>query len=134
MRYHFIISEFFNAYDELTPTIVNSYLDLEGTKLTSLGQLTEVRGNLYLERLPLKSLGNLTKVRGLLNLYKSKITALGNLIYVGVDLNLHHTSIVSLDNLKEIGNHVYCTNKNHAKILSQNSPKFKNKIQPPVIR
>lgn len=44
MRCHFIIAEFFNAYDELTPTHVYTRLDFRGTKVISLGNL---RYNLY---------------------------------------------------------------------------------------
>ena len=39
-------------------------LDLSGTKIESLGNLTSVGGNLYLSGTDIKSLGNLTSVGG----------------------------------------------------------------------
>ena len=46
------------------PSVYGGHLDLEGTKVTSLGNLKEVGSNLYLRGTQVKDLGNLKEVRG----------------------------------------------------------------------
>lgn len=79
MRHHFIIAEFFDAYDELTPTHVNDRLDFLYANITSLGNLKWVGGWLDIEGTNVTSLGNLEYVIAHLNIRKTKINSLGNL-------------------------------------------------------
>jgi hypothetical protein len=50
------------------PYSIGGNVDLEGTPIKSLGNLTSVGGSLYLENTPVKSLGNLKSVGGYLYL------------------------------------------------------------------
>ena len=68
-------------------------LDLRGTEITSLGNLTSVGGDLYLVGTPITSLGNLTSVGGNLYSRETPITSLGNLTSVGGYLDLRETPI-----------------------------------------
>ena len=77
-------------------------LDLRGTEITSLGNLTSVDGYLDLQRTPITSLGNLTSVGGYLSLYGTPITSLGNLTSVGGDLFLRGAPIAGKYTKKEI--------------------------------
>ena len=77
-------------------------LNLQGTPITSLGNLTSVRRFLDLYETPITSLGNLTSVGGFLNLCGTPITSLGNLTSVGGNLNLDETPITSLGNLTSV--------------------------------
>lgn len=83
MRHHFIIAEFFDAYNELTPTQITHHVDLRKTKITSLGNLEYVRGSLNLQHLKSINLGNLHYVRGSLSIEDTNITSLGKLAFVG---------------------------------------------------
>ncbi len=58
-------------------------LDLYGTQIESLGNLTSVGGSLDLMETPIESLGNLTSVGGSLDLMETPIESLGNLTSVG---------------------------------------------------
>jgi len=89
---------------------ISDNLDLEGTPIQSLGNLTSVRGDLYLEDTSIKSLGNLTSVGGSLYLYGTPIQSLGNLQSVGSYLNLRNTPIESLGNLQSVEGDLYLTN------------------------
>ena len=77
-------------------------LDLRGTPITSLGNLTSVGGYLDLNKTEITSLGNLTSVGGYLDLDKTKITSFGNLTSVGGDLDLYETPIASKYTKEEI--------------------------------
>ena len=65
-----------------------------------------IMGDLDLGGTPIKSLGNLTSVGGNLNLYVTPIESLGNLTSVGGDLNLYGTPISKKYSEKEIRNMV----------------------------
>jgi hypothetical protein len=77
-------------------------LDLEYSKIESLGNLTSVGGYLNLRFSEIKSLGNLTSVGGYLYLYGSKIEDLGKLKYVGGDLILRHITLLEKYTEEEI--------------------------------
>ena len=81
-------------------------LDLVGTSIESLGNLTSVDGYLDLRNTPIESLGNLTSVGGDLDLFKSSIESLGNLTSVGGYLDLRNTPISKKYSEKEIRNMV----------------------------
>ena len=78
-------------------------LELYGTNIESLGNLTSVGGVLNLRRTNIESLGNLTSVGGGLNLDRTNIKSLGNLTSVGGNLDLYGTNIKSLGNLTSVG-------------------------------
>jgi hypothetical protein len=82
---------------------IDGDLDLSGTPIESLGNLTSVGGYLFLSATPIKSLGKLTSVGGGLSLISSSIKSLGNLTTVGNTLVLSQTPIESLGNLKSVG-------------------------------
>ena len=70
------------------------YLNLRGTNIESLGNLTSVGNSLDLRTTNIESLGNLTSVGGSLNLIGcKKLTSLGNLTSVGGILDLKRTPI-----------------------------------------
>ena len=81
-------------------------LELYGTPIKSLGNLTSVGGDLYLGYTSIESLGNLTSVGGYLSLGNSSIESLGNLSSVGGDLDLRNTPISKKYSEKEIRNMV----------------------------
>jgi hypothetical protein len=75
--------EYFGGWDGLQKYLkkkgnplysINGDLDLRGTPIKSLGNLTSVGGNLDLEGTPIKSLGNLTSVGGYLDLRRTPIS------------------------------------------------------------
>ena len=68
-------------------------LDLEDTRIQSLGNLTSVGGGLYLSYSKIESLGNLTSVGGNLDLNGVNIQSLGNLTSVGGWLDLEGTPL-----------------------------------------
>ena len=72
---------------------IDDDLDLNGTKIESLGNLTSVGGYLTLFMTPIKSLGNLTSVDDDLDLNRTSIESLGNLTSVGGYLDLRYTPI-----------------------------------------
>jgi hypothetical protein len=69
------------------------YLNLRGTNIESLGNLTSVGNSLDLRTTNIESLGNLTSVGGNLDLRYNKIKSLGNLTSVGGILDLKRTPI-----------------------------------------
>lgn len=70
------------------------YLNLRGTNIESLGNLTSVGNSLDLRTTNIESLGALTSVGGNLNLTGcKKLTSLGNLTSVGGILDLKKTPI-----------------------------------------
>ena len=75
------------------PYIIDDNLDLQGSKIESLGGLRSVGGSLDLANTEIKSLGNLRSVGGNLYLTYSEIKSLGNLRSVGGDLFLRDTPI-----------------------------------------
>ena len=85
-------------------------LDLGGTPIKSLGNLTSVGGNLYLYKTPIESFGNLTSVGGYLDLGHTPIKSLGSLTSVGGNLNLDNTPIKSLGNLTSVGGNLNLDN------------------------
>jgi hypothetical protein len=88
----------------LSKEVIEGDLNLEDNKsITDLGNIKEVRGNLYLSKSSIKSLGKLERVEGELNLAITQIEDLGNLKYVGKGLLLFNTPIKSLKNLKYVG-------------------------------
>jgi hypothetical protein len=68
-------------------------LDLEDSRIQSLGNLTSVGGGLYLSYSKIESLGNLTSVGGNLDLNGVNIQSLGNLTSVGGWLDLEGTPL-----------------------------------------
>jgi hypothetical protein len=84
------------------PYEITDDLDLRGTYIESLGNLTSVGGYLFLCRSKIESLGNLTSVGGKLSLWRSKIESLGNLTSVGGSLDLNKCNIESLGNLTSV--------------------------------
>ena len=86
---------------------VGGNLDLTGCKkLTSLGNLTSVGGDLNLYETNIESLGNLTSVGGYLDLDRTNIESLGNLTSVGGDLDLSRTPLSKKYTIEEIRNMV----------------------------
>jgi hypothetical protein len=83
-------------------TSVGCYLNLGGSKIQSLGNLTSVGGYLNMENSEVKSLGNLTSVGGYLDMENSKVKSLGNLTSVGGYLILYESNIKSLGNLTSV--------------------------------
>ena len=77
-------------------------LNLHGTPIKSLGNLTSVGGNLDLGDTLIKSLGNLTSVGGDLGLYGTPIESLGNLTSVGGELDLLGTPLSTMYSEKQI--------------------------------
>jgi len=82
---------------------VGGSLNLSGSQIEDLGDLEEVRFNLYLQNTPIKSLGKLKRVGGDLNLLGSQIEDLGDLEEVRFNLYLQNTPIKSLGKLKRVG-------------------------------
>ena len=82
---------------------VGGDLDLRGTGITSLGNLTSVGGYLDLQGTGVTSLCKLTSVGGSLYLRGTGVTSLGNLTSVGGDLDLRGTGITSLGKTKVSG-------------------------------
>lgn len=103
MRHHFILAEFFDAYDELTPTHVRCWLNLSDSKVSSLGNVTDIYSSLLIFNTRIWSLGKLTNVGWSLDLAGTPIISLGNLYHVSSFLNLQGTYIQSLDNLSYVG-------------------------------
>lgn len=76
-------------------------LDLGGRRdITSLGNLTEVIGNVNLIATSIPSLGKLKYIEGSLSLYKTNIEDLGELTKVVGNIDMRVTKIKSLGNLK----------------------------------
>jgi hypothetical protein len=92
------------------PYSIGGDLDLRGTQIESLGNLTSVDGNLFLVGTPIKSLGNLTLVGGYLDLDNTLIESLGNLTSVRGNLYLQFTPIKSLGNLQSVGGNLTLRN------------------------
>jgi hypothetical protein len=92
------------------PYEITDDLDLSGSKIESLGNLTSVGGYLNLYGSKVKSLGNLTSVGSYLNMEYSKIKDLGNLTSVEGNLNLLRSKIESLGNLTSVGGYLYLRN------------------------
>ena len=86
-------------------------MNLAGTKIESLENLTSVGGGFNLANTPIKSLGNLTSVGGYLNLYNTSTESFGNLISVGGDLNLKFSPLSIMYREKNIRNMVEVTGK-----------------------
>jgi len=88
----------------LQQKVVEGDLDLHGINwIEDLGNIKEVKGDLYLQNSSIKSLGNLEYVEADLNLQNTPIQSLGNLRHVGGDLDLRNTPIQSLGNLEYVG-------------------------------
>ena len=77
-------------------------LELKGTSIESLGNLTHVGGNLILYKISIESLGNLTSVGGNLNLLYTEIESFENLISVGRTLYIIKTPLAEKYSEKEI--------------------------------
>jgi hypothetical protein len=84
------------------PYEITDDLDLRGTYIESLGNLTSVGGYLFLCRSKIESLGNLTSVGGSLDLNKCNIESLGNLTSVRGSLFLEGTPLSEKYTEKEI--------------------------------
>jgi len=89
------------------PYEITDDLDLYGSKIESLGNLTSVGGYLDLRDSGIESLGKLTSVGGYLDLYGSEIKSLGNLTSVGSYLNMEYSKIKDLGNLTSVGGYLY---------------------------
>ena len=101
------------------PYTIDGDLDLAGTPIQSLGNLTSVRGYLYLDGTPIKSLGNLQSVGGDLDLRRTAIESLGNLQSVGGYLDLHETQIESFGNLQSVGSYLDLTETPLSKMYTE---------------
>ena len=86
------------AYFNNDWNLLQEYLKRKGNPKYS------IMGDLDLDGTSIESLGNLTSVEGYLNLYNSSIESLGNLTSVGGDLDLVGTSISKKYSEKEIRN------------------------------
>ena len=82
---------------------IDGDLDLRGTPIESLGNLTSVGGDLYLNGTQIESLGNLISVGGDLHLRGTPIESFGNLTSVGGGIHVMKTPIKSLGNLTSVG-------------------------------
>jgi hypothetical protein len=95
------------------PYEITDDLNLEYSKIESLGNLTSVGGYLNLRFSEIKSLGNLTSVGGTLNLRRTNIESLGNLTSVGGTLILRNTPLSEkytreeIRSMIEIGGYIY---------------------------
>jgi hypothetical protein len=79
-------------------------LNLSGSKIESLGNLTSVGGYLIIGLGNIESLGNLTSVGGHVMFLNTNITSLGNLTSVGGDINVGgNKKLKSLGNLTSVG-------------------------------
>ena len=84
--------------------ILKGDVNLAGNKkITTLGNLISVEGNLHLEKTSIQSLENLTSVGGDLNLYGAPIKSLGNLKSVGGSIYMVYSDIETLGNLTSVG-------------------------------
>jgi len=101
------------------PYTIDGDLQLDGTPIQSLGNLTSVRGYLYLDGTPIKSLGNLQSVGGDLDLRRTAIESLGNLQSVGGYLDLHETQIESFGNLQSVGSYLDLTETPLSKMYTE---------------
>lgn len=94
-------------YDEV---IVNGYLDLSNTPITSLPNNLVVNGSLFLSNTQITSLPDDFKVNSNLNLMNTPITSLPNNLKVGNNLYLENTLIESLPNNLKVGEDIYIYN------------------------
>jgi hypothetical protein len=101
------------------PYTIDGDLQLAGTPIQSLGNLTSVRGYLYLDGTPIKSLGNLKSVGGDLDLRRTAIESLGNLQSVGGYLDLIRTPIKSLGSLTSVGGYLDLTETPLSKMYTE---------------
>lgn len=125
MRHHFILAEFFQAYDELTPTNAKRTVYLRGTKVSSLGNLVRVGGIFDIYNTKITSLGKLEHVDWNVVIFQAKISSLGNLKYVGCDLDLRYTNITSLGNLKHVIGNIQCSRgEQYSKLEAENNGRF----------
>lgn len=130
MIYNFIIAEFLDAYNELTPTYVNRSLDFDDTNVKSLGNLRSVDGTVYIRRTEITSLGNLERVRGFLDISFSKITSLGNLKRINVSIDIRGTSIMSLGKLQHVAISIWCdAGEQYERLQAENNGRFKIKFE-----
>jgi hypothetical protein len=89
------------------PYTIDSNLDLQNSKIESLGNLTSVGGYLDLRNSNIESLGNLTHVGGTFNMLKTPIESLGNLTHVGGSLFMNGSEIESFGNLTSVGRNLF---------------------------
>jgi hypothetical protein len=101
------------------PYEITDDLDLEYSKIESLGNLTSVGGYLNLRFSEIKSLGNLTSVGGNTDLRFSEIKSLGNLTSVGGNLHLFDSGIETLGNLTSVGGNLDLTDTPLSKKYSE---------------
>lgn len=110
MEPDYILAEFFDAYDELTPERIIASLILRNKKVSSFG--------------------NLKYVEYVLDVSGSHIKTLGNIEYVGSSLNLCNTEIKSLGKLKHVGGSILCSRgEQYDKIKAENNGRFYFYIQ-----
>ena len=76
-------------------------------RITDLGNLRIVYGDLSLNKSKISNLGKLEKVYGSLYLSNTGVTNLGNLKYVGAFLIADNTKLTTLDPLIEVGRSIY---------------------------
>lgn len=88
---------------------IYGHLNLDNQNLIDLGELIYVKSDFWLNnnQCKLTTLGNLERIGGNLSLRYSNILDLGNLCRVGGNVNLRDTSINSLGNLKYIGGNLF---------------------------
>ena len=134
----------------LQQEIIEGDLDLHGINwIEDLGNVKEVRGNVYLQNssikslgnleyigkslfasnTPIQSLGNLEYVGSWLDLQKASVQSLGNLQYVGGYLDLQNSQIQSLGNLRYIGGFLYLKNTPLSKLSREELNKILSKIE-----
>ena len=90
--------------EKLPPNLEYAFcsLDLRNTIIKSLGKLKRVGGSLNLSGSQIEDLGDLEEVRFNLYLQNTPIKSLGKLKRVGVDLNLLGSQIENLGDLEEV--------------------------------
>jgi hypothetical protein len=87
--------------------VVNGYLDLSNTPITSLPDNLYVGGYLDLRETQITSLPDNLHVGGYLDLVRTPITSLGDNLSVGGDLDLRGTQITSLPDDLAIKENIY---------------------------
>jgi hypothetical protein len=90
------------------PEVLDECINLTGDKVSSLGVLKKVKGNVYLNRTSsIKSLDNLECVMGSVYATTPALKCLGRLSTVKGELDISGTNITYLDDSLSVGNILY---------------------------
>lgn len=108
---------------------IYGHLNLDNETLQDLGELTYLKSHfwLHLENSKLTTLGNLERVGGDLILNGSNIEELGKLQRVGGKVNLRDTNILNLGSLRYVGGDLFLPNR--LKGVDLNNIEIKGKVR-----